>query len=88
MKNLRSDLVYDYDDDADVLRINNKDCLPKDKKQIDSSEVYPGIWVVFIMGDERCFLTIEILKAKRRDLKPVNDFLEENYNITIKEPIA
>jgi hypothetical protein len=78
----KQDLVYDYDEEADVLRIRNKACDYSGRNQIDSSEVFPGVWAIYITGDEKNFLTIEILKAKRRDLKSVNDFLEQHYGFT------
>lgn len=82
---MKKDCKFVYDEEGDVLRINNKSCNYDGRNRVDSTEVYPGIWVIYVTGNERCFLTIEILKAKKRDLKPVNDFLEKYFHLTIKD---
>jgi hypothetical protein len=88
LKKQHSAYTYDYDKESDILRINNKNCNYQGKNQIDTKEVYPGIWVIFKVCNSKCFLSIEIMKATRRNLNQVNDFLEKHYNITVKDPIA
>lgn len=77
-------ITFDYDDDADILRVSAVKTYSKSMGDIQGMEVYPGIWVVYV-GDEKNYLIIEILKAKKRDWKDVNEFLEENYNLIIKK---